>query len=271
MRAATAFLAAIAAACGDGTVTPRPEHKAGLPARPACEPNLDGRVEPAELTPAFGITVGYLVTSGGIDVAGSVDAAGHRVWDWREEKEPAPVAKFSAVPVEGHWFASKFPADAFVVPLDPGGSVDAVYRHDTEALWLLGTASAQEHPSEGTTLMVYGSPVALYRFPVEPGRTWTSTGTATNGQLYGMPFASTDTYEAHVDGAGRLEVPDLTFSQAMRVRLKTTVAPAFGTPLVTRQVSFLFECFGEVARATSLLGETRDDFTTAKEIRRIGL
>jgi hypothetical protein len=37
---------------------------------------------------------------------------------------------------------------------------------------------------------------------------------------------------------------------------------------VTRQDSYLFECFGEVARATSQPNETSDDFTTAAEVRR---
>jgi hypothetical protein len=46
--------------------------------------------------------------------------------------------------------------------------------------------------------------------------------------------------------------------------------PAAGQTQVTRQVSFMFECFGEIARATSLPGETNDDFTTAAEIRRFG-
>jgi hypothetical protein len=36
-------------------------------------------------------------------------------------------------------------------------------------------------------------------------------------------------------------------------------------------VSFLFECFGEIARATSLPNETTEDFTTASETRRLAL
>jgi hypothetical protein len=33
----------------------------------------------------------------------------------------------------------------------------------------------------------------------------------------------------------------------------------------------LFECFGEVMRATSKTGEKNEDFTVASEIRRFGL
>jgi hypothetical protein len=32
----------------------------------------------------------------------------------------------------------------------------------------------------------------------------------------------------------------------------------------------MFECFGEIARATSQPNETNDDFTTAAELRRFG-
>ena len=44
-----------------------------------------------------------------------------------------------------------------------------------------------------------------------------------------------------------------------------------GASTSRRQVSFLFECFGEVARATSLPDETVVDFTTAAELRRLSL
>ena len=50
-----------------------------------------------------------------------------------------------------------------------------------------------------------------------------------------------------------------------------TIAPSAGQTTIQRQVGFLFECLGEVARATSKLNETNDDFTTAAELRRLGL
>ena len=63
----------------------------------------------------------------------------------------------------------------------------------------------------------------------------------------------------------------MTFTQVFRVRFAVDIEPAVGPTLSRRQVSFLFECFGEVARATSQPGETDDNFTTAAEIRRLGL
>ena len=64
---------------------------------------------------------------------------------------------------------------------------------------------------------------------------------------------------------------DLTFTQAMRVQTNVTAEPAVGLPVTRRQAGFVFECFGEVARATSRDNETQDDFTAAAEVRRLGL
>jgi hypothetical protein len=41
--------------------------------------------------------------------------------------------------------------------------------------------------------------------------------------------------------------------------------------IVRRQVGWVFECFGEVARATAADNEPNDDFTTTAELRRLGL
>ena len=68
-----------------------------------------------------------------------------------------------------------------------------------------------------------------------------------------------------------IKLPGITFTQALRVRTHVTAAPAAGASVSKWQVSFLYECFGEIARATSENGETQADFTTAAEVRRYGL
>ena len=82
--------------------------------------------------------------------------------------------------------------------------------------------------------------------------------------------SDSDTYEVVVDATGQLELPQLTFEQAHRVRTRVTVAPSVGAPQVQHQVSYFFECFGEVARATSELDETDPFFAVASEVRRLG-
>ena len=63
----------------------------------------------------------------------------------------------------------------------------------------------------------------------------------------------------------------MTFTQTLRVRTTTTIEPAIGNTITRRQVGWVFECFGEVARATAPDNELNDDFTTTAELRRLGL
>ena len=72
-----------------------------------------------------------------------------------------------------------------------------------------------------------------------------------------------------------LKLPQLTFQQTIRVRTRVTLEPVAGPSLVTRQVSFLAECYGEVARATSAQQAASEAdldlvFTEAAEVRRLG-
>ena len=111
----------------------------------------------------------------------------------------------------------------------------------------------------------------LYRFPLQPGAAWTSIGEVKDGTLRGLPFASRDTYDVKVDGAGELDLPDFVLTQVLRVRTNVSISPAAGAVTTQRQVGFLFECLGEVTRATSKLNEPNENFTTASELRRLGL
>ena len=149
--------------------------------------------------------------------------------------------------------------------LGPNGS-----GKTTTIRMLLGLASAQPDPPAGRTLLVYDAPVELLRYPIEPGTTFTAQGTITDGTFRGIPYAATDTYEVQVDAIGELRLPSLTFTQAHRVRTTLTVEPALGEATSVRQVSYFFECFGEVARATSHPDEPDPDFGEAAEIRRLG-
>ena len=174
-----------------------------------------------------------------------------------------------AGPVAGKWYAGSFPSAKFTAPFDVGGRVDAIYANDASSIRLLGLASPTENPPEGKTLLIYAVPVVLFQFPLTPGLAFTSIGQTTNATLRGLPYAGKDTYDVKVDGAGTLTLPDFIFTQALRVRTSVTVEPAAGPKTSRKQVSFLFECFGEVMRATSKDNETNDNFTTASEVRRL--
>ncbi len=273
MRALVCLL--FVCACGDNlTVPPHDRYEASDPPPLPCLPNLDGRIDANDVQPAIGVPVSYLVSPEGtereIDVAGDDAGDGRRLWDWSTDL--ADDASFTVVPAEiaGKWYASAFPGDAFVTPFDAGGRVESIGRHDDEGLWLLGLASSEESPPEGKTLLVYGEPVLVLRFPITPGTSFVSAGTIANGTLRGLPYAGTDTYEVAADAIGEIDLPQIAFTEAHRVRTRVTVEPAVGAATSRRQVSYYFECFAEVARATSLPDEPDDDFTTAAEVRRLG-
>lgn len=267
---------ALAVGCGDNQ-TPYPtrdRYGADAAAPLGCTPNLDGRIDASELGPALGIPVSYLVSPSGeerpVDVAGVDDGRGGRVWDFSVDLATDQVASLSAGALAGKWYASSFPGGQFTVALDTGGTVEGVYVQDSTSLRLLGVASRDESPAEGQTLLVYDSPVTIFAFPIAPGATWVSAGRVTGGMFRGLPYAGRDTYETRVDAMGVVELPAFRFTQVHRVRTRVTVEPAVGASTSRRQVSLVFECFGEVVRVTSRSDEAEEDFTTAAEVRRLG-
>lgn len=266
----------LAAACGDN-VTPskRTPYAAGEPAPLTCVPNLDAKIEATELAPAFDTPVSYLVSPAGkdqpVDLVPKPLADGKPRWDYSIDQRDDQVAVISASRIAGKWYAAQFPESAFVAPFDAAGRTEAVYAYDAQSVSLLGLASREPDPPEGRTLFVYSAPVAIYKFPLSVGVAYTSVGEVKGATLRGLPYAGRDRYEVTVDAVGQLDLPDLIFQQVLRVRTKVTVEPAAGAATTQLQVSFLSECFGEVARVTSKTGEKTDDFPVASEVRRLGL
>ena len=258
-------------------------YEAGMQAPLSCVPNLDGVIDPSELQPVLNMPASYTVNPAGttrpVDVAGSIDPNGHLTWDWGASNAGDQVTNIEATSLTGKWYASSFPTQAeeagkqlFVTPFDAGDTIEGVYAQDDTGLYLLGLASTQQNPSGGQTLYVYQSPITLYPLPLKVGDTWKSTGLIRNGMLRGLPYAGQDEYDGTDVATGQMVLPDFSFQQAHRVRFVVTLTPAAGgNPVVQRQDSFLFECFGEIARATSAVGETNDNFTTASELRRLGM
>lgn len=264
-------------ACGDNETPPpaKSPYVAGQAEPLPCVPNLDGKIEARELAPTIGVPATYLVSPSGkertVDLVGAV-REGKTVWSLGVDFADDQVARISAQTLEGKWYAGSFAGltNAIVTPIDAGGLTEGVYTHDESAFSLHGVASASpDDPNK--TLLVYKTPIALYEFPLQPGKTYTSTGEVENGTFRGLPYAGRDTYEVKIDAAGELALPDFTVTQALRVKIKVTISPAAGQVTTQRQTSFLFECLGEVARATSKLEEPDEDFTVATELRRLGL
>lgn len=276
MKRLTLLLLVLLACSDNRTKQPvRPDYEGGSLPPLSCVPNLDGKIEASEFKPSLGVTARYLTSPQGVsrtvNLAGSVDGNGTRVFDLGNDYADDQIAKVTASAIGGKWYEQSFPTATFVAPYDAGGTIDAVYANNDTVIALLGLASTAPAPPEGKTLLVYDSPIAVFRLPLVPGNAWTASATVTKGTLRGLPYNGKDTYEISVDGSGKLTTPDFTFTQVLRMRTKVTVEPSAGQVVVQRQTSFLFECFGEVARATSKAGEPLDDFTQTSELRRLGL
>ena len=272
-------LVALSSACGNNETPPpqRAAYDGGVGTALPCVPNLDGKIESRELVPQVGIPATYLVSPLGkdrtVDLLGRTSPQGKLTWSFAADFADDQVAKVAAQRIDGKWYASSFSAvsNPVVVALDVAGRTEGIYTQDDKGFFLHGVASAAPDAPEGKTLLVYDAPIMLYRFPLENGAAWTSSGEVKNATFRGLPYAGRDTYEVKVDGSGELNLPDFVLTQALRVRTKVTIAPAAGQVTTQRQVGFLFECLGEVTRATSKLNEAEENFTSASELRRLGL
>jgi hypothetical protein len=273
MRAAALALlaatAAAAAAC-EANTTPQPDAAATLP---TCVPNRDGMITAAELPIALGATVSYYASPAGatrtVDLAGTGSGA-TLDWDLAQPQGSDVVVALGPIALRDQWYASQFPASEF--ELDAGGGLDGVYHQTDEALFLDGTASHDENPAAGKTLIVYAAPVAVLRLPIVDGDAYSTLAQIPAATIDGLPFIGTDEFDVDITGSGRLDVPDVEFSPVLRARTLVTRKPSTGTPVITkRSTDFLFECFGQVAHAESLDNEPDPDFTTAAYLRRFAL
>lgn len=255
--------------CGDN-LTPQVET---IEAELSCLPNLDGVVEASEMKVVVGTTAAFVQSPEGreVDLAGRLDEGGKTVFDFSSDFADDVVLDLGPLPIAGRWYEKHFVGAQFVLAADRAGTIDGVYSADEDGLWLHGTASAEEAPAAGQTLLVYAEPVQLLRYPLSPGDRYTSVGVVSEGKLLGLPYMGSDRYEVEADGIGELVLPGVRLVQAHRVRTTVSVEPAVGQGATQQVVSFIFECLGEVVRATSNVGETARDFTTANELLRVRL
>jgi hypothetical protein len=237
-----------------------------------CLPNLDRRIDIAEMPLPSGAKGSYWISpETPVDVTG-IAVGGDRRWDWSSVAPADHLVEVEATGLAGAWFAPMFPNGELVAPLDLGHTVVGVLARESQALTLLGVASAIVDPPEGQTLVVYDAPVPLFVFPIVVGAQWHATGVISHGHgtIDGLPFIGENRYDVSVDAIGELDLPDVTITQAFRMATQTTVVPSSGPTASRRAVSFVFECLGEVARATSRDGEPSPDFRVAAEVRRLG-
>jgi len=271
MRASRARLAigaiGLAGVAGcNANLTPAPEPP---PEVAGCVPDRDGVITAAELPIALDVAADYYVgTDVTVDLAGD-DLGGERRWDMSVEPRD-DVTTLGAAPLADQWYAGSYPAGRFVVPA--GDGLDAIYSKDDAGLWLHGTASTEASPPAGKTLVVYTTPVPVLRLPLADGDHAAVTAPLPAATIAGLPFVGEDRFDIEVAGTGRLDLPYVRFSPVLRVRTHVVRAASSGGAMTSRRaVSFVFECFGEIARADSRPDEPSADFTLAAALRRFAL
>lgn len=229
---------------------------------PSCVPNRDGVIASTELPIALGATLTYYVSTNQ-----TIAQQGER-WDFSVERAEDDIVALGPVALKEQWYASSFPTGAFVV--DAGSGLDGIYHQDDQALWLDGTAS-HDSAMVSRTLIVYPQPIAVLRFPVTAGDAYMTRATLAGATINGLPFNGSDEVSVSVVGAGLLAVPYVEMSPVLRVTVGVVRMPSTGPSTSRRTTLFLFECFGEVARAESKPDEPSADFTFAAYFRRFAL
>jgi hypothetical protein len=241
----------------DGAVAPL---DAGL-----CAPDRDGRIVRAEVPLAAGLRATFQVaTDATVSTAGETRADGSRRWDFSGALPGDHATLVETLPLEGRWFAGSFPGATYAAELADASDLLGVFELTPAALLLRGVASPDDGPTR--TLLTHDPPVTVLSFPVAEGGAWTTTSLVT-GQNLGLLATWTERYDSTVDAHGELAAPFGTFGV---LRVRTTLTRTVGVvPTVTRTHLFAAECFGTVAAIRSRDNETRDEFTTAAEIRRL--
>jgi hypothetical protein len=257
MRAAPVIALALAACTTNQTPQPEP-----APTLESCVPNRDGVITADEMPIALGATLSYYVGANR-----TIAQQGMR-WDFSAELADDDVVALGPVALKDQWYAASFPAGQFVV--DAGSGLDGIYHQDDQALWLDGTAS-RDGAMASRTLIVYPQPVAVLRFPVAVGDTYTSRAPLAAATINGLPFNGHDDVTIAVVSSGLLAVPYVEFSPVLRVTVSVARVPTAGPTTSRRSTLFLFECFGEVARAESNADESSAEFTKAAYLRRFAL
>ncbi len=238
-----------------------------------CEGDNDGVIQVDELPWATGVGVPYLANAEGRTV--SVQPAGELVdgvttWDFTDGPDALSV-ELDLVDPSGQWFAEHFPDASYAAPLFAHElDVLAVFATYDDRFEMLGLASRFEAPANERTLLVYEEPVEVYRFPLELGSSWTAEASFRDATLYGVTNAGEETYDFEVDAIGTLLLPGFTMENTLRLRVdvsQTFAVSSGDNPVLSVRHLYLRECFGELARITSLPGETEVEFEEASELR----
>lgn len=231
-----------------------------------CTPDHDGTITLAELPFAAGRMGTFrIATDATWDTAGQALPNGMRRWDLDVQLANDADRQLALDAPAGAWWQPAFPAASYATRLASSSDLSGVFRVANPSLDLLGVVS----PDGGTykTELEYDPPAQVLAVPLSPGASWTSSSTV-SGYAQGAIVAYTETYESRVDVVGTMVTPYGEFP-VMRVATDMQRTSGFSTLARTRTFTWVAECFGPVATATSQNFESDAEFSDIAEVRRL--
>jgi hypothetical protein len=253
--------------CGDATPDGGTEDSTSTDAQSGvCTPNHDGVITAAEMPLAAGKMGNFRIATGATwDTAGTAATNGQRHWDLSGTLANDQDMQLALSEPSGSWWMQTFPGATYHTLLASTSDLRGVFKVKTNGLELLGVVS----PDGGTykTELEYDTAAKILALPLQAGAQWTSSSTV-SGYAEGYIVAYTESYESHVDQVGTMVTPYGEFP-VLRVATDLTRTSGFSTLATTRTFTWVAECFGPVATATSQSFESSDEFTDVAEVRRL--
>ncbi len=231
-----------------------------------CNPNHDGIISLDELPFAAGRMGKFRIATGATwNTAGVAATNGQRRWDLTGALSNDQDRDLALGAPAGMWWAADYPTATYATPLSSSSDLRGVFQLGSANLNLLGVVS----PDGGTykTELAYDPPVQVLAIPMQAGSTWSSTSTV-SGYAQGVYGVYTEAYESHVDQVGTMVTPYGEFP-VLRVATALTRTSGFTTLATSRTYTWVAECFGPVATATSQNFESSNEFTDIAEVRRL--
>lgn len=252
------------AALADGGVA-----DAGGDGGAACRPDGDGVLQAREVPFVVGATASFVTNQDGtvaenINTGGRDGGAGLRIWDFSAAHPQDHRVLDEVQSPAGKWWSSAYPAATFAVLIDRVTGLLGVYAHSASALRLLGTVSTEAN----RTNVRLDPAVDVLRFPLSVGQSWQVTSTGA-GFFNFTPLTNTNVYRFSVDARGEVWTPAARFpSLRLRMDLEQSI-PLTLFRRSSRTFVFLSECWGTVARVTSVDDDVAMELTRASEYRRL--
>jgi hypothetical protein len=192
-------------------------------------------------------------------------AGGGRRWDLFVQLANDADRELSLDAPTGMWWSSAFQGATYATELTSSSDLRGVFELGSAHLNLRGVVS----PDGGTykTELEYDPPAQVLAVPLVINKTWMTSSTV-SGSAQGAIVAYTEKYESKVDKVGTMVTPYGEFP-VVRVATNMTRTSGFTTLATTRTFTWVAECFGPVATATSQSFESAMEFTDIAEVRRL--